>query len=71
MCREAGLNNARTDIGEDVEKHLKEAAEKDREDAADYGGDDVDKALVEQLRQELHADIEAIKMEPALTGDWA
>ena len=54
-----------------MEKHLKEAAEKDREAAADYGGDDEDKALVEQLRQELHADIAAIKVEPALTGDWA
>ena len=49
----------------EVEKHLKEAEEADRE------GNDDDKALVERLRQELHADMAAIKMEPASTKQWA
>ena len=49
----------------EVEKHLKEAEEADRE------GDDDDKALVERLRQELHADMADIKVEPASTKEWA
>ena len=55
--------NAGVDLA--VEKHLKEAEEADREGDAD------DQALVERLRQELHADMAAIKMEPASSKQWA
>lgn len=58
------------DVGEEVGEHLKQAEAKDAEAAADYGGDDDDKALVERLRHELHPDMAAIKVEPVQTGDW-
>jgi len=59
-------------MGPEVEKHLKEVADKEsKAAAADYDGDDEDKALLERLRAELHADMDAVKMEPAQTGEWA
>ncbi|KAK9821292.1 hypothetical protein WJX81_001710 [Elliptochloris bilobata] len=52
-------------VDAEVKEHLKEAEE------ADHEGDADDKALLERLRHELHADMAGVKIDPAATGNWA
>ena len=71
LSNDARLCPAAT-AGSAVEDHLKEQAEKDKEEADKVGGPEESKEekLVDKMKDELKADRAHLEVEPAADGDW-